>query len=189
MKKPGCNEAKEASGLVNQRVQKRRSPETAKPRSQGNQEAMQDPKAIYSKPRGCKKSRGQEAQKPKNQEAKEGEAEKPESQKLKKPRSQGNQEAKKPCKTRRQTRKESQKPRSQKTTTNQQGQPRSRKGKSHKTKKIPKQKQIKYLKKRIPLVICIGSCELNPKPQALKHTPTTNPRSADPHSITNSWPL
>ena len=73
MKKPGCNEAKEASGLVNQRVQKRRSPETAKPRSQENQEAMQDPKAIYSKPRGCKKSRGQEAQKPKNQEAEEAE--------------------------------------------------------------------------------------------------------------------
>ena len=55
-----------------------------------------------AKPRGCKKSRGQEAQKPKNQEAKEAEAEKPEGQKLKKPRSQGNQEAKKPGKTRRQ---------------------------------------------------------------------------------------
>ena len=51
-----------------------------------------------AKSRGCKKSRGQEAQKPKNQEAKEAEAEKPEGQKLKKPRNQGNQEAKKPCK-------------------------------------------------------------------------------------------
>ena len=65
--KPKNQEAKEAE------AEKPEGQKLKKPRSQGNQEAMQDPKAIYSKPRGCKKSRGQEAQKPKNQEAEEAE--------------------------------------------------------------------------------------------------------------------
>ena len=84
-----------------------------------------------AKPRGCKKSRGQEAQKPKNQEAKEAEAEKPEGQKLKKPRSQGNQEAMQDPKA------IYSKPRGCKKSRGQEAQ----KPKSQKTKKIPKQKQ------------------------------------------------
>ena len=99
-----------------------------------------------AKPRGCKKSRGQEAQKPKNQEAKEAEAEKPEGQKLKKPRNQGNQEAKKPCKTRRQYTPSHEVVRS----------PEARKPKkSQKTKKIPKQKQIGFPSTRFVFALAV----------------------------------
>ena len=95
-----------------------------------------------AKPRGCKKSRGQEAQQSKNQEAKEAEAEKPEGQKLKKTRSQGNQEAKKPCKTRRQYT-----PSHEVVRSPEARKPRNRKAKKqkkylNKNKKIPKKNRI-----------------------------------------------